>query len=142
MKVNDMMNFTRSYIEGHSLKMCASHAGILYNSTAVDCGSFIREIFKEYFHRTESHIQLSGEVQIAESLFQRRAKYHWENPRVDAKVWVFGMVEWSSDKMIFYPVEERSEELLLSIIEKHIQKGSTSFSDGWSTYMNLNEKKL
>lgn len=43
-----------------------------------------------------------------------------------------------SDKMILYPVEERSDELLLSIIEKHIQKGNTIFSDGWSAYMNLN----
>lgn len=42
---------------------------------------------------TVSHMQLSGEVEIAESLFRRRVKYHWGNHHVGAKVWVFGMVE-------------------------------------------------
>lgn len=140
LKINDAMNFAKSYIEGHSLKMCATHAGICYNSTAVDWGVMIREIFKEYFYRTVSYMKLSGEVEIDESLFGRRVKYHRGNPHVGCKIWIFGMIERSTDKFILYPVENRSEELLTSIIEKHIEKGSTIFSDGWSAYYNLNKK--
>ena len=39
------------------------------------------------------HMQLSGDVEIDESLFGRKVKYHRGNPHVGCKIWVFGMIE-------------------------------------------------
>jgi transposase-like protein len=55
------------------------------------------------------------------------------------KVWVFGIVERQSNEIIIYSVEDRSQATLLPIIQRHVQLGSTIYSDGWSAYCDLNE---
>lgn len=49
------------------------------------------------------------------------------------------MVERESNTLIIYPVSNRSEETLVPIIERHVETGSTIYSDGWSAYCGLNE---
>ena len=93
----------------------------------------------EYVYKNVFAMKFMGDVEIDESLFGRKVKYHRGNPHVGCKVWVFGIVERSTDRLIMYPVAERTEDLLISLIEKHVEKGSTIFSDGWSAYCNLNE---
>jgi hypothetical protein len=61
-------------------------AGVNYKSTALDWASFLRELFKEHFHRNISHRKLRGEIAIDESLFGRRVKYHRGNPHNGLKV--------------------------------------------------------
>ena len=82
--------------------------------------------------------KLCGQIDIDESLFRRRVKYHRSNPNVGVKVWVFGMVERTSNNIILYPVKDRSEATL--IVERHVQPGSSIYSDGWSAYCDLNNK--
>ena len=48
------------------------------------------------------------------------------------------MVERESNTIILYPVSDRTAETLITIIERHVQPGSTIYSDGWSAYCNLN----
>ena len=50
------------------------------------------------------------------------------------------MIERATNKFIIYPVEERSEKVLVDFIQKHIEKDSTIFSDGRSAYYNLNDR--
>ena len=38
---------------------------------------------------------------------------------------MFRIVESSSDTLLVYPVAEHKEDLLISVIEKHVEKGST-----------------
>ena len=45
LKINDMVNFCKYYIDGNSLKMCSIQAGVSYGSTAVDWAYKTREIF-------------------------------------------------------------------------------------------------
>ena len=137
---NDILLFVKSYLDGCSLNQCASFAGISYGSTSVDWASHIRELFKDDFMRNTIHKKISGEIEIDESLFGRRVKYHRGNPNVGVKVWVFGMVERSSNSIILYPVNDRSEETLLPLIERHVEKGSSIYSDGWSAYWDLNNR--
>ena len=83
--------------------------------------------------------QLEGEIEIDESLFGRRVKYHRGNPHVGVKIWIFGMVERATNRLIMYPVSDRTEKTLVQIIQRHVKRGSTIYSDGWSAYCNLNE---
>lgn len=57
--------------------------GIAYGSTAVNWGSFVREVFKEHFHRN-TRKKLSGIVELDESLFGKKnqvppGKSTWRN---------------------------------------------------------------
>ena len=97
---------------------------------------FLKTFLKRYILQET----LSGEIEIDESLFGRKVKYHRGNPHVGVKVWIFGMIERSSNRMIIYPVNDRRESTLIPIIEKHVEPGSTIYSDGWSAYCDLNSR--
>lgn len=49
------------------------------------------------------------------------------------------MVERDSNTLLIYPVSDRSEDTLIPIIKRHVEAGSTIYSDGWSAYCGLNE---
>ena len=80
-----------------------------------------------------------GDVEIDESLFGRRCKYHHGNPHVGLKVWIFGVVERSSNRLLLFPVDQRDAETLIPIIRKHVRPGSRIFSDSWGAYGELNQ---
>ncbi|KAL4089379.1 hypothetical protein QTP88_024425 [Uroleucon formosanum] len=54
--------------------------------------------------------------------------------------WVFGSYERGSGDCFLIPVEDRSPETLVRIIEEWIRPGTTIISDYWKTYSRLNEK--
>ncbi|XP_060590076.1 uncharacterized protein LOC132745237 [Ruditapes philippinarum] len=137
--VRDIMQLIKTYLEGLSLGMTSRYAGVSYTGTAVDWGSFIRELMKEYFHVRLSQKKMSGIVEIDESLFGRRVKFHRGDPNKGLKVWVFGMVERSTNSLILYPVKDRTADTLIPLIERHVEKGSTIYSDGFSAYFHLND---
>lgn len=138
MPIPDVMVFIKSYLDKSSLLQCSKFAGVAYKTTAVNWASYIRELFKEYFHRNIKHKKLSGEIEIDESLFGRKVKHHRGDPNKGLRVWVFGMIERSSNTIIMYPVQDRTANTLLPLIQRHVEPGSTIYSDGWSAYMDLN----
>lgn len=74
-------------------------------------------------------------VEIDESKFGKR-KYH-RGHRVEG-VWVFGMVEITSEKRLFLTtVPNRTASTLLPIIRAHVRLGSTIRSDAYSSYHYL-----
>ena len=136
----DIFQFTYAFLQGHSLLQCSKLSGMHYNNTAVDWANFVREIFKVYVHNLyESSFQLDGEIEIDESLFGHKCKFHRGNPRTGLKVWVFGMVQRATNKILLFPVMRRTSEILLPLISKYIKAGSTIYSDGWSSHCQLNE---
>ncbi len=78
--IQDILVFVKYYLEKSTLKQCARFAGMSYGSTAVDWACMIRELFKEHYQLHISGNVLSGEIEIDESLFGRRVKYHRGNP--------------------------------------------------------------
>ena len=88
---------------------------------------YVRQIWDEQFH---------GEVEVDESLFGRRTKYHKGDPR-GMKAWIFGIVERSTNRLQVYPVETRDADTLMSIIKDNVATGSTIYTDGWSAYSGL-----
>lgn len=136
--ISDIMMFVKSYLDGNSLLQCSKFSGIAYKSTAVNWASFMRELFKDYFQVLLKNKLLEGEIEIDESLFGRKVKYHKGNPNPGLRIWIFGMVDRATNSVIMYPVSNRSKETLIPIIQRHVAPGSTIYSDGWSAYCSLN----
>ena len=74
---------------------------------------------------------LSDEIEIDESLFVRKMKYHRGNPRPGLRVWNFGMVERQSNMAILYPVGDHTKQTLiplnndtLHLVPRSIQMGA------------------
>jgi len=76
-------------------------------------------------------VKLQGEVEIDESLFGRRTKYHRGDPH-GLKVWVFGMVERSTNRVKLFPVDTRDATTLMTLIKDYIAPGSNVITDGWA----------
>ncbi|XP_041472594.1 uncharacterized protein LOC121421858 [Lytechinus variegatus] len=103
-----------------------------YKNSAVDWANFLRDHCRKFVHDLYYELgeKLRGEVEIDESLFGRRTKYHRGDPRNGRKI-------YQQDCTL--PVERRDENTLLPLIERHVEKGSTIYSDGWRAYYRLNE---
>jgi len=134
--IPDIINFVITYAEGQSLWKCAQSAGVGYRSTAVDWGSFCRDLFVEYHVRNIKDEILQGEIEVDESLFGRRTKCHRGDSR-GMKIWIVGLVERSINRLKLFPVDRRDAETLLPLIQSHVEKGSTVMTDGWAAYSDL-----
>lgn len=86
------MVFLKSYLEKSSLAQCAKFSGMAYGSTAVNWASFTRELFKEYFYTNLRLRKLQGVIEIDESLFGRRVKFHRGNPHRGLKAFKFNVI--------------------------------------------------
>ena len=124
-----------------------------FSQAASRCGSrpysqistTIQQIFVQYVHEEviSSEMKLGGDaiVEIDESHFGKKYKYHCGQVKSKIDVWVVGLVErGSSNKMIMYPVDKRDSATLLKIIKCHVYPGSIIYTDGWVGYNKLNEK--
>ena len=80
--------------------------------------------------------QFSGEVEVDESLFGRRTKYHRGDPR-GIKVWIFGLVERQTNRLKVFPVDRRDAATVLPSIQQNVTPGSTVITDGWAAYVGL-----
>lgn len=49
------------------------------------------------------------------------------------------MVERQTNRLLLFPVADRSEKTLVEIIVKYVKPGSTIYSDGWAAYHNLKD---
>ena len=72
--------FIYTYMTGLSFKYCSTVSGMHYKNTALDCGNFVRDIMVEFVYRIVMKTKFSGIVEIAESLFNRKIKYHCGRP--------------------------------------------------------------
>jgi transposase-like protein len=55
------------------------------------------------------------------------------------QVWVVGLVERNTNRLLLFPVVDRSADTLENIVTKHVAPGSRVFTDGWVGYKRLNE---
>lgn len=136
MYIPDILHFFFTHAEGMSLYQSSQMSGINYNRTGVEWGKVVRDLYKEYFNRHINGVKFSGIVEIDESLFGKKVKYHKGNPS-GMKIWIFGLLERSTNRIKLFPVDDRKKETLLKLIMNNVEMGSTIYSDGWSAYKTL-----
>ena len=134
----DIFQFIYSFLQKQTMLQCNKLSGIDYKHSAVDWCNFITEICKMYVYKLYETVQLEGEIEIDESLFGKKTKHHRGNPNAGLKIWVFGMIERSTNRLLLFPVCEQTKDVLVPLITKYIKKGSPIFSDGWASYCDLN----
>lgn len=76
-------------------------------------------------------------VEIDESIFGKKQKY--QRGHTTKRQWVFGMAERSTRKTYFIPVENRTKETLLPIIQNKVKTETMIFHDDWPVYRNLED---
>ena len=99
--IPDTINFIITYAEEQSHWKCAQSARVGYCSTAVDWGSFCRDLCVEYYVR---------EIR-------------------DVKLWTFGLVERNTNRLKLFPVDRRDADTLMSLTEHNVETGSTVTRD-------------
>ena len=135
--MQDVFNFVFSFAESASLLNCSLYSGMDYSNSAVEWARKIRDLMAEYYVAEIEPIKFSGTVEIDESLFGRKNKYH-RGKTVGSKIWIFGLVERDSNRIKLLPVDKRDQDTLVNkIILKHVDPGSTIYSDGWRAYKCL-----
>lgn len=141
--IRDLLHFMYSFVNGDSLHRCSQNSGIDYKKTAVDWAKSCRQVCVEYVYEevlgfsSGNRLVFSGHVEIDESVFGRRRKYN-KGYTKGVKIWIVGLVERTSNRMILYPVERRDAKTLTKIIQRHVAPGSTIYTDSWSGYNSLN----
>ena len=100
---------------------------------------FLREVCTSELLQNQT--QLGGQgvvVQIDESLFRHKAKYHRERGPTSEQC-VFGLADTSTHPCTVYMqlVEDRKADTLIPIIERVVRKGSIIHSDQWAAYRQL-----
>ena len=84
--IRDICQFLYSFLQGKTLLMCAREGGIDYKKSAGDWINFARDLFKAYVTDTMFHMKFSGTVEIDESIFGHKVKYHRGNPNRTASM--------------------------------------------------------
>ena len=110
------------------------------HKTINDWYSFLRDIcirkFEEEPVRFNSD-EVAVEVQVDESLFGKKQKYH--KGKFYQRSWFFGISDQQKHKCHIQYVSKRDATTLENIILKHVSPKTNSriVSDGWSSYSQL-----
>ena len=113
----------------------------LSRTVVVDIFNFLREVCSTALLQTP--IVLGGQgtiVQIDESLFNHKAKYH-RGRHPQQETWVFGLADTSTTPATSFLqiVERRDAATLLPIIRDHVRPGTIVHSDQWSAYSRVGD---
>ncbi|ORD96001.1 hypothetical protein HERIO_2023 [Hepatospora eriocheir] len=95
-------------------------------------------------YKTKNPIRLGGDgmiVQIDESLFRHKQKYH-RGRQPTREIWVFRLDDCSfiPAKISLYVVPNRTANTLLPIIERVCASGTIIHSDQWKAYLGISSK--
>ena len=138
--IHDLMLYIRCLLNGMPMYRSCMCTEVSYGSVSCKWASRMRSIMKNYFVNTIQNTKLSGIIEIDESLLGRKQK-HFRGLNLGMHVWIFGLLERRETKgrLILYPVERRDAATLIPIILKHVEQGSTIYSDAWGAYNDLND---
>ena len=136
--VRDILFFIFDYLNEVLLYRCKTLASIGSDGTSVNYSQYIRDIMSQKMADVINHVLLNGEIEIDESAFGCVRKYG-RGHSVAPQIWIFGLVERLTNHLYLFPVMDRTEETVVKIIEKVCSKGSILYTDGYASYVNLNE---
>jgi transposase-like protein len=134
-KPHQVMHLAYLWLTNCSTETMMQHTG--HNSTTVTSyKKYFRQIVTEALESDD--LIIGGEgivVQIDESKFGKR-KYN-RGHRVDG-AWAIVGVEMTAARKVFAEVvENRSEQTIVDVLQRHIAEGSEIWTDCWRGYSNL-----
>src|SRR5271156_4236966 len=106
-------------------------------NTLVDWGAFLRETISHYYLISPQLLGSPHAVQIDESLFGGKRKYHRGSHHRHINSWVFGIVEENTNRCVLWRVKHRNKDTLTQIISENVRPNSTIKSDEWGAYNSL-----
>jgi hypothetical protein len=109
-------------------KYIADICGV-HENTVVTWECYIRESISHYFMDNPLKLGLKNTVQIDESLFGGRCKYHRGDHSRHQQSWVFGIAEEGTGLNVLWMVNDRSRATLLQLIKAHVHNNATIKSD-------------
>ena len=134
MTIEEVLKYTYWWSQNLKQSQIRTQLGLSPNS-GVDWDMFCREVCEIVVNDDSMQIGGPGKtVQIDESKIGKR-KYQ-RGHRVEGQ-WVFGGIEEDSRNCFIFEVEDRTEDTLISIIDKWIAKGTLIVSDCWKSYSKL-----
>lgn len=115
------------------------------DATVADWFSYCREVCIDALARTyETSGKIGGPghtVEIDECKIGRR-KYH--RGRVVEGTWILGLIDIHTKdlRLAICPDNKRDKDTLLTLINKHVEKGTTIHTDCWKGYAGLTEENF
>jgi len=112
-------------------------------NTVQDWFSFCRDICIKHYEEEQVKFvstDVNCEVQIDESIFGKKRKYH--KGKTFSRFWVFGITDQKNHKCYIEVVQNRTQETLEDIIISRVTSdtNTTIVSDGWSSYAKLKDR--
>ena len=88
--------------------------------------------------------KIGGEGKVVEVDETKIGKRKYNSGRLADGQWVFGMVERQSGKLKLEicPQNQRDSNTLLTLINKHVEKGTLIMNDGWKGYSKLEDLRF
>ena len=124
-----------------TLKIGIEQAALMVGTSeksVVDWYNLIREVCTSK-HLEESNPSLGGPgciVQIDESVVYK-PKHHRGHALVEPTKWIFGLYDVEKKVGAIEFVQNRSAEILLSLIKKYVKSGTEIHSDQWAAYEDI-----
>lgn len=128
-KLTQLIN---EWVYGTPARVCAKKIGLHRNTV----NFWYQRIRKEMLSLPDPG-PFEGEVEIDESYFGKRKTGLHKTGTVQGQVPVFGLRERKSGLVIAEVVSSTKGSYLLPLIQKHVQPGSTIYSDGFGAYHHL-----
>ena len=98
-------------------------------------GVYVRESVSHYFLSNPTRLGGNGSiVQIDESLYGAKSKYHRGRDLSVNQVWVFGLSDSTTSRCVMWMVQNRDRATLTNLIRAHVVQGSMIHSDQWAAY--------
>ena len=115
-------------------RVCAEKLGIHRNTV-----NFWYQRMRKGIAQLPDPEPFSGEIEIDESYFGKKKTGKGRPGTVQGQVAVFGLRERKSGLVVAEVVSGTSAKELIPLIQKHVVKGSTIYSDGHGAYCHLSK---
>ena len=110
--------------------------------TFANYSTYFRELCFEFCSLSQGNVKIGGEghiVQVDEMCVGRR-KYNVGRIAAYGQKWFFGGIDTVTKEVFYVFVPNRSAEVLMEEIEKHVLPGSVIHTDGWRGYVHVEDE--
>ncbi|CAL2050358.1 unnamed protein product [Caenorhabditis brenneri] len=145
--IQEMLFLAADWVENPDKKInSVAKQHKINRKTVIEAHEWFRRMTMQWFLRESAanpDLKLGGPgtvVEIDETLVYR-AKYNRGRMLRRKQVWVFGMIQRGTSKIVMFRVPRRNADTLLPLIAKYVKPGTTIVSDGWAAYGGISNMR-